>query len=148
MRVEHDASYIPSPRPSTPALKTTSVWHLPKPMASQFEPRTHYREVFEEECEPYDRLTSVPEMCQTLYDCTKGCHHFTFSDVPHIVSLALQLLWKYDFVHRDVSTGNALWDPKLRGGRGDLEFVTNVRDKSSDDAKMVRLTYPTMKCRL
>src|SRR5258708_10287730 len=49
-----------------------SSWHLPKSMASQFEPRTHYREVFEEECEPYDRLTSVPEMCQTLYDCTKG----------------------------------------------------------------------------
>ncbi len=107
--------------------------HLPRLMASQFKPRVHYREVFEE-CEPYYNLRPVQEMCKTLYDCTRGCHHFTFFDVPHIISLALQLLWKYGFVHRDVSTGNALWDSKLQGGRlSDLEFLTNI-----DDVEMAR----------
>jgi len=39
-------------------------------------------------------------------------------------------------VHRDVSTGNVLWDPTLEGGRlSDLEFVKNIWDERSDDVK-------------
>ena len=73
-------------------------------------------------------------MCQTLYDCTRGGVLPFYFDVPHIISLALQLLWKYGFVHRDVSTGDALWDSKLQGGRlSDLEFLTNI-----DDVEMAR----------
>ena len=50
----------------------SSSSQLPKLTASQYRPRIHYREVFEEECEPFESLRSVPEMCQTLYDSTIG----------------------------------------------------------------------------
>lgn len=56
-------------------------------------------------------------------------------------SSALQLLWKHQFVHRDCSTGNVLWDPETKTGRlSDLEFVKEVTndDISGRELRTVR----------
>jgi len=74
---------VPSPKPEKythlgsqpdayPSMMTEAYTsRRPKPPASLYKPRVHYREVFMQECESYECLKSVPVMCQALYDCTK-----------------------------------------------------------------------------
>lgn len=53
-------------------------------------------------------------------------------------------MWKYKFVHRDVSTGNILWDPSTQTGRlSDLEFMkkTTSKEPSGCEVKTVRYIF-------
>jgi hypothetical protein len=54
------------------------------------------------------------------------------------ILLALHLLARYNFVHRDISTGNLLWDEKkCRGQLGDLEYVKLQNEEGKGGVKTV-----------
>ena len=56
--------------------------------------------------------------------------------------LALKLLWKFNYVHRDISTGNIFWDNVKEVGRlSDIEFMKKTSDTTSHDMKTVSLHH-------
>ncbi|KAF9507779.1 hypothetical protein BS47DRAFT_1385014 [Hydnum rufescens UP504] len=79
---------------------------------------THYRIVFEEKGVTVDLLPSLRDVTKALAD----------------IVIALKLLTKLGWVHRDVSIGNILWY-KGGGKLGDLEYAKKMGDMMSHDLR-------------
>ncbi|KAJ7572299.1 hypothetical protein C8J56DRAFT_1175366 [Mycena floridula] len=91
-------------------------WTVP----GSFPKRAHHRTVFELVGIPYYDLESIPIMLQVIDDAAQ----------------ALGLLWKYGFVHRDISSGNVYWDPDSKSGKlSDFEFAKEMSDQTFHNVK-------------
>ncbi|KAJ7574296.1 hypothetical protein C8J56DRAFT_872223 [Mycena floridula] len=91
-------------------------WIVPQ----SFPKRAHHRTVFELVGIPYYDLESIPIMLQVIDDAAQ----------------AIGLLWKYGFVHRDISSGNVYWDPDSKSGKlSDFEFAKEMSDQTVHNVK-------------
>ncbi|KAI5996896.1 hypothetical protein F5J12DRAFT_725499 [Pisolithus orientalis] len=86
---------------------------------SKIQHRIHFRLVFKEVCTPIHELQHLGTAFQTLQDVLKGL-------------LTLQLLHSVGWVHRDVSTGNALRAGEV-GKLADLEYAKRMNSKASNE---------------
>ena len=101
-------------------------------------PRKHYHDIYSECCQHFESLGFRKIMFQTLLDCTKGREQSVLCSPLLIYSLALSLLSKHGFVHRDISTGNILWDTMSRTGcLSDLEYMKRVNEQDDGPTKTV-----------
>ncbi|KAF9513075.1 hypothetical protein BS47DRAFT_1017359 [Hydnum rufescens UP504] len=98
-------------------LRETSRLHVPRPNLT-YAHKTHYRIVFEEKGVTVDLLPSLRDVMKALAD----------------IVIALKLLKKLGWVHRDVSIGNMLWY-KGGGKLGDLEYAKKMGDMTSHDLR-------------
>ncbi|TBU55147.1 hypothetical protein BD310DRAFT_1041318 [Dichomitus squalens] len=97
------------------------------PIQCPFPPRSflakyQYRVVFKEQCDALHDVDDSGNVFMAMKDCL----------------LAVQLLFLAGWVHRDISSGNLLWDPKSkRGILSDLEYAKefNAEGTGSSDPK-------------
>ncbi|KAG9220243.1 hypothetical protein CCMSSC00406_0006308 [Pleurotus cornucopiae] len=95
-------------------------------------PRTHDRSIWKEVCETYHDQDDMQVMLTTLEHAVKGSSPFSPSRAILMVgSEALDAMWEgAHAIHRDISTGNILFDG-ANGRLGDLEYVVFYDDEPS-----------------
>ncbi|KAI5993484.1 hypothetical protein EDD15DRAFT_2529981 [Pisolithus albus] len=123
----------PLPADDTPKCKPTRTGEgltpifscvPPSVKKSQIHHRIHYRLVFKEVCEPIHDLKRLDTVFKVLMD----------------IHEALQLLHSIGWVHRDLSTGNALcW--KGRGKLADLEYAKHIDDSVTHEVRTGTLEF-------
>ncbi|KAF9260427.1 hypothetical protein L218DRAFT_1079334 [Marasmius fiardii PR-910] len=80
-----------------------------KDSTPEFPDRFHYRVVFQDMMIPLEAVSNRLEASEVVMGILRACW----------------VLWKCKRVHRDVSSWNALWDPKTKTGRlADYDYVT------------------------
>ncbi|KAI5984940.1 hypothetical protein EDD15DRAFT_2374621 [Pisolithus albus] len=120
------ADDTPNCKPTRSGEGLTPIFSCVPPSAknSKIHHRTHYRLVFKEVCEPIHDLKRLDTVFKVLMD----------------IHEALQLLHSIGWVHRDLSTGNALcW--KGRGKLADLEYAKHIDDSVTHEVRTGTLEF-------
>lgn len=118
-----DFEPLPTGRNTPPGLPINNRFHIQGPDLEpstkaarkrvRYHARTHDRSVWKELCSTYHDQVDIQIMFKMLGDAVE----------------ALRAMWKdAHAIHRDISTGNILYDGK-NGRLGDLEYVTFYDDK-------------------
>ncbi|KAF9260431.1 hypothetical protein L218DRAFT_1079338 [Marasmius fiardii PR-910] len=98
--------------PPSPQMKKDST--------PEFPDRFHYRIVFQDAMISLEAVSNRLEASEVVMGVLRACW----------------VLWKCKRVHRDVSSGNALWDPKTKTGRlADYDYVTEYGKPGTGTAK-------------
>ncbi|KAF9260437.1 hypothetical protein L218DRAFT_1002750 [Marasmius fiardii PR-910] len=98
--------------PSSPQVKKDST--------PEFPDRFHYRIVFQDAMISLEAVSNRLEASEVVMGVLRACW----------------VLWKCKRVHRDVSSGNALWDPKTKTGRlADYDYVTEYGKPGTGNVK-------------
>lgn len=117
--------YIPLLRP----LRAAPV----RPKKVRIHHRMHYRIVFKERCMPLRHIHDFETVFRALIHAMKGARTGDMLGSPIVESnvtsmVALEYLWRYHLVHRDVSVGNILWY-NGQGILSDYEYVKKYNDE-------------------
>ena len=104
--------------------------------------RSHWRVLYKSvPLTEFSRVKHVPTILATLEGTNKGLYTRFFVHPCLITYLALQLLWKYRWIHRDISAGNVYYDAENKVGRiSDYEYCKQYSTATSPagDVKTVR----------